>query len=136
MKTATFRAIALDETGYWNLPSELNDCRVYGVYFYREGDATYCCSMLPSSWLEPLENVFIRADGQPLTDEQSAIAGELAHEGLEGQYRAFLRSDSRGFVATVSEPREFEIDPDDSDQQVWGDARESFQANAPSLNIP
>lgn len=138
MKTETFRTIAIDETAHWRLPPELAGCRAFGVYIFREGEATYCCSLTPASWLEPLQNEFIRIDGEPLTDAQAEAAADLMHEGTaDGHYRAFLRAPFTGL--DVSEPREFEPDPDlrpdEAQRRLWDDARESFQANAPALRF-
>lgn len=139
MKSKSFRAIAIDETHHWNLPPELAECRAFSIYIFCEGEATYCCSLTPSSWLEPLRNEFVRIDGEPLTDEQHEVASDLMFEDMDGFYRDFLRASDSGPALDVSEAREFEVDPDlddnEADQHLWDEARESFQANAPNLRL-
>lgn len=62
-----FRTYANDETEHWSLEgTPLDGVPVFGLYLIREGEATYCCSLTPSSWAVSIENVFCYPDQSDL----------------------------------------------------------------------
>lgn len=126
---ANFRTVAFDETKFWSdLPEGCT--KVYGLYLFKEGEATHCCSLTQSSWCEFLENVFIGLDGEhPFVEEYRYDDG-----GEAGSYFSFIDPDKYG--DHVSEPIEFENDRDDFDsddearEDLWEQAREYVRGNA------
>lgn len=56
-----FRIIARDETHAWDqsVLDEFHITKAFCLYAIREGEATHCCSLTPSSWAVAIENVFI-----------------------------------------------------------------------------
>jgi len=54
-----FRLVAVDETEYYSIPSELSEIKkIYGVYLVDFNSHTYCCELTPSLWLDHLYNTF------------------------------------------------------------------------------
>lgn len=129
MKSAEFRLIAIDESRYWDdLPEHIT---AYGVYLFRVGEATYCASTSPASWLFFLCNVL---DGA--TEEQWE---RHYHEGTD-QYVGYIDPDR--MPALVSEPFTVEIEDDEAAElegeeaivdRLWELAIEEANANPPSV---
>lgn len=123
---AAFRTYAVDETENWTLPKShaLHGLPVFGLYAFREGERTYCCSTSPDSWCIALENVFLypdqddyegKRDAYGQTPIEQALDDGITSEGLDDSYFSFL-----GDRAALDK-REAEV----------GDvsAREVFEAN-------
>lgn len=115
-----FRAIRFNETHHWNLPAVLAGCQVFGVYVFAVGEATYCCSLTPSSWVEFLWNEVVAPSdvSEEMQREIEKLQFETGGEG--GYYVPFIRD-----YSNCSEERECEN---------WDDANESFHANYPSFH--
>ncbi|HEU0197006.1 MAG TPA: hypothetical protein VFQ88_07280 [Nevskiaceae bacterium] len=117
----TFRAIAYDETRCWDplvLPAECK--KVFGVYFFRPGEATHCCSMSGSTWCEPIENVFCGLDPEhPFYDEHQYTGME------EGIYVPFITPPERR-RSMVSASVAFDAD---NLADAWELARDWFHGN-------
>ena len=87
-----FYVIARDETEYWRpeVLERIHAARAFGLYLVREDEATYCCSLTPSSFAMGLKNEFAfdlppdfdRDDSGPWEDEVEA----LEREGVEDSY--------------------------------------------------
>jgi len=107
-----FRTIALDETQFWReLPAGCE--KAFGLYLFCEGEATYCCSLTPSTWCEFLEHVFTGADPEdPFVQE---------HQHMDSGYSCYIR-----FLRNMAAPHISR----DVECEDWGAAREYFQANA------
>jgi hypothetical protein len=134
-----FRLVAFDETRDWCDPPK--ECRkVFGVYLFHEGEATHCCSLLPSSWCEKIENVFIGLDPEhPFIEEHGFIGLD------EDMYTFFIRPEQ--MPDCVSQAVEFEVDPEDMEaadeealadamrDEAWEQAREYFHGNAQSIPV-
>lgn len=129
MRSAEFRLTAIDETRYWDdLPAH---AKAYGVYLFRVGEATYCASLSPSSWLFFLHNVL---DG--VTEEQQE---RHYHQGID-QYVPYIDPDN--LPELVSEPFTVEIDDAEAAElegeeaiidRLWELAIEEAQANPPMV---
>jgi hypothetical protein len=119
----TFRTYAADETEHWNLAdTPLAGVPMFGLYAFKEGERTYCCSLTPSSWAIALENIPCYPDQEtaPKVNEygQSAIeayldANDVRGEALEDTYLGFFgdRADLDKRCAErgdVSEPVSFD----------------------------
>ncbi|TAN06768.1 MAG: hypothetical protein EPN36_03290 [Rhodanobacteraceae bacterium] len=122
MKTYLFRAVAFDETRYWNgLPPACT--RVFGTYLFCEGEATHCCELMPSSRCEPLNNVFcgLRTD--------DAFVEEHLFDGNEDciYVRMLDPAKRRDWV---SEPIEIEAESRD---EAWEAATEYAHGNEPQI---
>lgn len=95
-----FRTYAVDETAHWSLEgTPLAGVPVFGLYLIKEGEATYCCSLTPSSWAVNLENVFCYPDqdGLPKVNGYGQTAVEAymdaenpSHEGLDDTYLGYM----------------------------------------------
>jgi len=83
-----FRTYAADETEHWDLSgTPLAGVPVFGLYLFREGEATHLCSFTPSSWAVHLENIFCYPDQDGLPENeygQTAAQAYLDAESLEG----------------------------------------------------
>ncbi len=146
METFEFAIIAQDITEHWNLPADslVKDCQVFCLSMFRVGEATYCCSLTPSSYVDDRENLFINRDGSPLTDAQRV---ELDHTGyeyesLDGSYIGYIRPERIADNKLIGDICEIELDPadyEDSDEgreamlrDAWQEAREEMSANSGS----
>lgn len=124
MKTYHFRLVAFDETRYWaTLPSDCS--QAFGTYLFCEGEATHCCSLTPSSWCEPIENVFAGLDPNDAFVEDNLFTGMD-----DGIYTPFINPAKR--PSWVS--RAIEFDAEDR-EDAWEQAREYFRGNAVSIPI-
>lgn len=119
-----FRTFANDETEHWNLAgTPLEGVPVFGLYMFKEGERTYCCSLTPSSWAVNLENVFCYPDqdGLPAVNGYGQTAVEAymdrenpAYEGLDDCYFGFFGDGAdldrrREKAGDVSERVSFEL---------------------------
>ena len=125
MSTERFLVLAADETKYWNSKA-LKRCgirQVFCLHLIREGEATFCCSMTPSSWAVPVRNVFIfTADASP--DMRERVLIELEYEGLgAGAYFPFA-SFSKCRPGTA---RAFEIDLDETEFEDTEEGQEAYR---------
>lgn len=137
-----FAYIAQETTDFWNLPddSTVKNCRMFTLSMFRVGEATYCCSLTPSTYVDDIENLFFNRDGSPLTDAQwEEIDNEyLQHEALDHSYINYVNPDVIGSNPFVGDTYWNEYDPDDYDdadamrEEAWEDAREEMQANCSS----
>lgn len=124
MPVANFRAVAFDETNQWIRASGGDTFdRAFGVYFFKEGEATFAASLFPSSWCEFLHNEFVGPDSE-------AIADELRYEG-ESKYVAFI--DPEKATLLISKAYSIEYDEDDGEDAAWQAAREYFSGNSPAI---
>lgn len=102
---AHFRVIARDETEYWPSPPSR---QVFGLYIFREGEATYCCSLTPASWCEGTVNV-----GVPEGPE---------YEGLSDNYFTFITPPYVNCSERITVEGE-------TDEDLWDAAREQQSSN-------
>ncbi len=122
MKTYIFRAVAFDETRFWNgLPTGCS--RVFGTYLFCEGEAVHCCELRPSSWCEPLANVFCG-----LRNDDAFVGEHLFDGGENGIYVPMLDPAKR--VNWTSEPIEIEAE---SREAAWEAATEYARCNEPHI---
>ncbi|USN15588.1 hypothetical protein KIKIMORA_04700 [Brevundimonas phage vB_BpoS-Kikimora] len=140
-----FRALAVEETQYWNLPPALAGSPVFGLYLFCEGEATHVCSLTPSSRIDFLRNAFLtdRADDPAAAEAYLQDGGdgeEYENGGEPSTYRAFIRDPEAPETAPyVSGRITVTLDSDDyedSDEgrdamrdDAWNEARESAEAN-------
>lgn len=141
VNTFRFWTVACDETEYWadGVLAEFAIRRAFGLYLICEGEATYCCSLSPSTWAEALRNVFV-CDNDAETYDWSGRTGlgrfieDNEYEGLESTYLPFIdpaKFDKR-LVAGPFEIERDEIDPDaemDDEEfrrELWNEARERW----------
>jgi hypothetical protein len=144
MKTKQFALIAIENTQHWNLPddSTLLDTRKFTLGIFSPGEATYCCSLTPATYVDDLENIFINPDGSPLTDEQISELDRtgLQYEALDHGYHGFVRDPENNPL--VGDILEIELDPDDYededalDRALWDEAREEFSSNGAAWEPP
>jgi len=136
----SFYVIAREESEYWN-PAVFEEHGIraaFGLYLIRAGEATHCCSLTPSSWVEWVGNRFILADDAPRDSWGEWTGQDLENEsgGETGQYLDYLdpgKMDAR-FVAELVEiaPGEVEAATDGPDAlraALWDAAREAFNEN-------
>lgn len=120
-----FRLIAFDETTFWDgLPDECT--QVFGVYLFKEGEATYCAAISPSSWCEFIENVFIGLDNDHDFVEADRFTGESG-------YRQFIDVDNPKWRLST---HRIVVDDLDEDESAWNVALESAQSNPPYIPLP
>ncbi len=140
METFKFAMIAQDHTSHWNLPedSTLADCQIFTLSIFAVGEATYCCSLTPSSYADDVENAFYNRDGSYLTEEQISEQDRtgVQYEGLDHTYIGYVDPDRVADNPRIGDICEIEIDPDDHDgdreamrNAAWEDAREEMRAN-------
>lgn len=144
MKTYEFAVMAYEITEHWNLPddSKVKDCLSFCLGLFRVGEATYCCSLTPSTYVQDLENIFINRDGSPLTDDQiSELDREgYQYEALDHGYQRFIRDHENNPM--IGDTIEIELDPDDyadedeMDRAAWDEAREEASANSAAYEPP
>jgi hypothetical protein len=95
-----FRTFANDETENWNLDATpLAGVPIFGLYAFKQGERTYCCSLTPSSWAIALENVPCYPDQEtaPKVNRhgQTAVeayldSNDVRSEALEDCYFGFF----------------------------------------------
>lgn len=128
---AKFFLIAFSETHCWaELPAGCTGA--FGVYLVCEGEGTHICSMTPSSRADFMENVFVGLDyhAQDAETQQWIDENRFNDGGESTTYFGFIDRDLN--LSRCSELREFESDEEDPEKardDLWEQARESFQAN-------
>lgn len=129
MKTKTFKCVRFQETQHWHWAPGMEppaDLRVYGVYLFCPGEATYLASLSPSSWCQFLFNEAFTNDDRfrEMFDENCARDGE-------DHYFGFINPDASNVSVSSFD---FEFDEDDPDSDGWDAAAEHFLGNYPSFN--
>lgn len=138
MPTLTFRCVQNDETKFWHFdpschPTPPPGTKIFGIYMFCEGEATYCCSLTPSSFMMCVSFETDAPDG-PFRDYFYDELNIHLHES--DHYAEFIRDVSQHKNVSVSS-FDVEIDDDEDDYQrakAWEEAREYFQGNAPQFN--
>lgn len=134
-----FWTIAKDETHNWDAEVlARNGIRAaFGLYLIREGEATYCCEITPSSAAEFLGNRFVMEDADSEWDDPEGLESNDGGCGGVSYLQPMIRPethDSRfiaGPIEVTAEDMEdrgeyWEGDPD---RAAWEAARESWNAN-------
>lgn len=95
-----FRTFASDETENWNLEgTPLAGVPIFGLYAFKQGERTYCCSLTPSSWAIALENIpcYPDQENEPKVNAygQTAVeayldSNDVRNEGLDDCYFGFF----------------------------------------------
>lgn len=140
-----FRAVAVDETVYWNPPEPLKGAPVFGLYLFCEGEATHVCSLTPSSRIDFLRNIFLtERAADPVAAEAFLQDGgdgvEYDNGGESSSYRGFIRDPEAPETAPYVTSRiTVTLDSDDYEDtaegrdamrdDAWQEARESAEAN-------
>lgn len=139
-KKYKFRCIAVDETENWFFTEEqehiLHGVPAFGVYLYREGEATYCCSLSPSTWCEFLHNVFL-TDSEEQDEATEDLVFLNGHEN--NHYRNYIRDHKKPYISTncyeiVLERKEY-ASLEEMSEAAWEAAREYFQGNWPDIRV-
>lgn len=140
MKTVTreFFTVAIDQTNYYDkLPRGAT--RAFGLYLVCKDEATYCCSLSPSSWGVNLQNVFTckMSDSDTLHSEMES--GEWEMDGLDDSYISFqnynAKSGRHSELVSISIETDLEFDetdgplPESVHDELWEEAREYFSGN-------
>lgn len=136
----SFYTTAINETEYWcaDTLKKHGIKAAFGLYLFREGEATHVCSITPASWCEWMQNAFIFED--TATEAQREAAQDLEYEngGEGGQYVTPMRDraklDSRFIAGPVvvdhsdvdSDP---EADADSFHSEIWEAAREGWNGS-------
>lgn len=122
MIEALFRVIARIETPFWDqdLLTKHQIEVAFGLYLFQESEASYLCSLTPSSRIDFLQNSFIGGDDD---------LHDLHMEPGEDTYVNFIRTDriDRRFITS---PRLIE---GETDEELWENAREQLQNEAPLI---
>lgn len=142
MKTYQFAVKAFDQTTFWELPedSTLKGCLKYMLGLFRIGEATYCCSLTPSSYVIDLENLFLNPDGSYFSEEQEREMDRegYSHEGLDHGYYGYIDPDRVADNPLIGDILEIEVDPEEyadkeeMDRAAWDAALEEVSANSAS----
>lgn len=138
MKTYQFAIVAIENTEFWNLPedSTLKDCRIFCNGLFAPGEATYCASLTPSTYVIDMETKFFNRDGSPLSEEQISELDRCfyEYEALDHGYHAFIRNwENNPLVGNLIE---IELDLEDYESEeaareaAWEEAREEARANS------
>ena len=137
MRTLTFRCIQIDETKYWSFEDKPDDLRIYGIYMFLEGSATYLCSLTPSSWLEWIAYEAHTDDDAWREMFHSEHATPIEDPSYYASYISpdFVRAEaSNAYTVEIEEKDEIVSTFDDPAlEAAWEEAREYFQGNAPQF---
>lgn len=120
-----FRLIAFDETSFWSeLPKGCT--RVFGLYLFRVGEATFVASLTPSSWCCFISNEFMGEN----VDREDDIVAEWANRG-EDNYYAYIDPERLPQLASES----FTVEAGSVDA-AWDVAVEYAHENPPFIALP
>jgi hypothetical protein len=125
-----WRAIAFDETRYWNLREEDRPyvARILGVYFYDAREYTYCCELTPSYYLRFLGHEVVTTDDAN-DDDREALWERYASEPGEDCYMHV-----RDVTALPSVPYLRPGETVDDDDLTEDAVREYWQGNSPNVD--
>lgn len=136
-----FRTIAYRETKHWDFDmlAQYHIREAFGLYLFREGEATHICSFTPNSRCDFLSNEFIFED-DATDDARDRAWDALAYEGAQAASGYF------GFIdlATVDRRKVSDRITVDLDGRtfagglrgeayldaIWNEARESVSCNS------
>lgn len=143
-----FRCVAIEETEHWCLDADhpAHGLPAFGIYLFREGEATYCCSLTPSQWCEWIQNQFvIRQSVYDALEESGELEKvyDLEHDNGDDGYYGFPVRDpsSKRDSPYISEPITIRLaqadyeDREAMDRAAWEEAREHFSGNFPSIPV-
>ena len=133
-----FHTIAYRETEHWD-SEVLEKYRIreaFGLYLFRENEATHICSFTPNSRCDFLSNEFIFHDDATEDDRERAF--DLSQEAGEDGYFGFIdlaKIDRRKVSDRITvelDARTFEggLRGEDYLQAIWDEAREYVSGNA------
>lgn len=134
-----FRTIAYRETENWDFEvlAKHKIREAFGLYLFREGEATHICSFTPNSRCDFLSNEFIFADDATEEDRDNAYS-DLSQEGGDASgYFDFIdlaRIDQRKVSERITvnlDGRTFEggLRGDAYLDAIWDEAREYVSDN-------
>lgn len=131
-----FRLIAIDETDKVTLPEGAT--QLYGIYLFCEGEATHCCSIAPSTWLEPIDVAIIYPDWPPEGDYYEQTYRSLLDQHYDcGHYVPYI--DPENLPALTSRAIEIDITPGNFDDEgsyrdaLWDEAIDAARSNPPTV---
>lgn len=118
-----FRVIRLNEAEYWNIELPEGCIAAYGLYVFKEGEATHLCSLTPSSFC-----AFIGNDFEGLYNEHPFVEENL--NAGDDMYREFISDFDKPWISKAIEIAEdTEEDPQEDSDNAWEQAIEYFQGN-------
>ncbi len=133
-QTLTFRCFRLDETVVWSFRDPIPPkTKIFGIYLFCVGEATYVASLTPSSWLECIGYETNAPDGPFRDFLYEECCGHCSESDHYGPFISDLENDPRVSHSSF----DFEMDPDEDPEQqraeAWATAREYFSGNAPQF---
>jgi hypothetical protein len=130
MTEYTFRVVGILESNMWSEFPPLGKCAIYGTYLVREGEATFCASIMPSSRGEFIENAFIfdNPENYNAPENEDFIGENLYADGDSGcQYFNFI--DFGSTKIPHSKAIKVEVDDDEGEDEAWEKALEYVRGN-------
>lgn len=120
MSEHKFFLFARDETQYWQLPKGAT--KAWGIYIVKEGEASFCAAIQPSSYAVCTRNEF-EGDIQWEHEEQQ-FEYENMHGVGEGEYFRYI-----DYATTVFKKSDLKTVEAETSEEAWAEAIEYFAGN-------